>query len=74
MMLMELSIQLTDILMEKITRLIWIQTILTVEKIPFEFSCLELRLDFARPDLPKGYGGWQALDFTPQEQSDGIFK
>lgn len=27
----------------------------------------------ARPDLPKGYGGWQAIDATPQEASDGIF-
>jgi transglutaminase-like putative cysteine protease len=25
----------------------------------------------ARPDLPKGYGGWQAVDATPQETSDG---
>ena len=24
----------------------------------------------ARPDLPKGYGGWQACDATPQETSD----
>ncbi|XP_070552434.1 protein-glutamine gamma-glutamyltransferase K-like [Ptychodera flava] len=28
----------------------------------------------ARPDLPKGYGGWQAVDATPQETSDGIFR
>lgn len=26
-----------------------------------------------RPDLPSGYGGWQAIDATPQETSDGIF-
>ena len=25
----------------------------------------------ARKDLPKGYGGWQAIDATPQEASDG---
>ena len=25
----------------------------------------------ARPDLPKGYGGWQAIDSTPQEASNG---
>ncbi|KAI8519762.1 hypothetical protein Bbelb_030190, partial [Branchiostoma belcheri] len=25
----------------------------------------------ARPDLPEGYGGWQAVDATPQELSDG---
>lgn len=24
----------------------------------------------ARPDLPSGYGGWQAIDATPQEESD----
>jgi len=24
----------------------------------------------SRPDLPKGYGGWQAIDSTPQEESD----
>ena len=24
-----------------------------------------------RPDLPLGYGGWQVLDATPQEASDG---
>ncbi|KAK7115370.1 protein-glutamine gamma-glutamyltransferase K-like [Littorina saxatilis] len=26
----------------------------------------------ARPDLPVGYGGWQAVDATPQEQSNGV--
>ena len=25
----------------------------------------------ARPDLPAGYGGWQAVDATPQEKSNG---
>lgn len=25
----------------------------------------------ARPDLPVGFGGWQAVDSTPQENSDG---
>ena len=25
----------------------------------------------ARPDLPQGYGGWQAIDATPQETSEG---
>ncbi|NP_001154909.1 extracellular transglutaminase [Strongylocentrotus purpuratus] len=29
---------------------------------------------FARPDLPEGYGGWQALDSTPQETSHGEFR
>ena len=24
----------------------------------------------ARPDLPSGFGGWQAIDSTPQEESD----
>lgn len=28
----------------------------------------------ARPDLPKGYGGWQIIDATPQETSDQIFR
>eukprot|EP00092_Neocalanus_flemingeri_P008907 GFUD01009582.1.p1 GENE.GFUD01009582.1~~GFUD01009582.1.p1 ORF type:complete len:767 (-),score=186.34 GFUD01009582.1:232-2472(-) len=28
----------------------------------------------ARPDLPKGYGGWQAIDSTPQEVSDRKFQ
>ncbi|XP_053120670.1 protein-glutamine gamma-glutamyltransferase 4 [Hemicordylus capensis] len=27
-----------------------------------------------RPDLPKGFDGWQAIDATPQEQSQGIFQ
>ncbi len=27
-----------------------------------------------RPDLPKGYGGWQAIDATPQERSNGYNK
>ena len=27
----------------------------------------------ARPDLPQGYGGWQAIDATPQEASDGFY-
>eukprot|EP00028_Trichosphaerium_sp_Am-I-7-wt_P011020 CAMPEP_0168539508 /NCGR_PEP_ID=MMETSP0405-20121227/21874_1 /TAXON_ID=498012 /ORGANISM="Trichosphaerium sp, Strain Am-I-7 wt" /LENGTH=784 /DNA_ID=CAMNT_0008569093 /DNA_START=106 /DNA_END=2459 /DNA_ORIENTATION=+ len=27
-----------------------------------------------RPDLPSGYGGWQALDSRPQEKSEGIFQ
>lgn len=25
----------------------------------------------ARPDLPQGFGGWQAIDATPQEASEG---
>ncbi|XP_071846211.1 protein-glutamine gamma-glutamyltransferase K-like [Apostichopus japonicus] len=28
----------------------------------------------ARPDLPEGYGGWQAVDATPQETSRGSFR
>ncbi|XP_044019930.1 hemocyte protein-glutamine gamma-glutamyltransferase-like isoform X1 [Aphidius gifuensis] len=28
----------------------------------------------ARPDLPKGYGGWQAVDGTPQEESNGVYR
>ncbi|XP_028169712.1 hemocyte protein-glutamine gamma-glutamyltransferase-like, partial [Ostrinia furnacalis] len=28
----------------------------------------------ARPDLPPGYGGWQAIDATPQETSSGMFQ
>ncbi|KAH6946248.1 hypothetical protein HPB50_012451 [Hyalomma asiaticum] len=28
----------------------------------------------ARKDLPSGYGGWQAIDATPQETSDGTYK
>ncbi|CAL8262466.1 unnamed protein product [Merluccius merluccius] len=27
-----------------------------------------------REDLPEGYGGWQALDPTPQEKSSGVFQ
>ncbi|MEE6513868.1 hypothetical protein FKM82_021706 [Ascaphus truei] len=27
----------------------------------------------ARKDLPQGYGGWQVLDPTPQEESEGIY-
>ncbi|XP_013382452.1 hemocyte protein-glutamine gamma-glutamyltransferase-like isoform X3 [Lingula anatina] len=27
----------------------------------------------ARPDLPSGCGGWQAIDATPQELSDGVY-
>ncbi|WAR13579.1 TGMH-like protein [Mya arenaria] len=27
----------------------------------------------ARPDLPVGYGGWQAIDATPQETSQGVY-
>ncbi|XP_046550892.1 protein-glutamine gamma-glutamyltransferase K-like [Haliotis rubra] len=27
----------------------------------------------SRPDLPTGYGGWQAVDATPQETSDGVY-
>ena len=29
---------------------------------------------FRRPDLPEGYGGWQAIDATPQEVSEGEFR
>lgn len=25
-----------------------------------------------RPDLPRGYGGWQIIDATPQERSDKV--
>ncbi|XP_073977845.1 hemocyte protein-glutamine gamma-glutamyltransferase-like [Rhodnius prolixus] len=28
----------------------------------------------ARPDLPAGYGGWQAIDATPQEYSEDVFQ
>ncbi|CAI5642153.1 unnamed protein product [Oreochromis niloticus] len=28
----------------------------------------------ARPDLPQGNGGWQAVDATPQETSQGTFR
>lgn len=28
----------------------------------------------ARPDLPAGYGGWQAIDATPQETSEGVYR
>ncbi|RVE44370.1 hypothetical protein evm_010991 [Chilo suppressalis] len=28
----------------------------------------------ARPDLPAGYGGWQAIDATPQETSAGMYQ
>lgn len=28
----------------------------------------------ARPDLSKGYGGWQAIDATPQETSSGLYQ
>ncbi|XP_017784889.1 PREDICTED: hemocyte protein-glutamine gamma-glutamyltransferase-like [Nicrophorus vespilloides] len=28
----------------------------------------------ARPDLPIGYGGWQAIDATPQEISSGFYQ
>ncbi|XP_076348254.1 hemocyte protein-glutamine gamma-glutamyltransferase-like [Tachypleus tridentatus] len=28
----------------------------------------------ARPDLPTGYGGWQAYDSTPQETSEGVYQ
>ncbi|KAL8593103.1 hypothetical protein ACOMHN_018029 [Nucella lapillus] len=27
----------------------------------------------ARPELPHGYGGWQAFDATPQETSEGVY-
>ncbi|XP_067417824.1 protein-glutamine gamma-glutamyltransferase 4 [Emydura macquarii macquarii] len=27
-----------------------------------------------RPDLPKGFDGWQAVDATPQEISEGIYR
>lgn len=28
----------------------------------------------ARPDLPDGFGGWQVVDATPQETSDGMYR
>ncbi|NXH96719.1 F13A factor, partial [Pachycephala philippinensis] len=28
----------------------------------------------SRPDLPVGYGGWQVVDATPQETSDGMYR
>ncbi|EMP26970.1 Coagulation factor XIII A chain [Chelonia mydas] len=28
----------------------------------------------ARPDLPVGFGGWQVVDSTPQENSDGMYR
>ncbi|XP_043563065.1 protein-glutamine gamma-glutamyltransferase 2 isoform X2 [Chiloscyllium plagiosum] len=32
-----------------------------------------LEVWMTRPDLPPGYDGWQVLDPTPQERSDGIY-
>lgn len=29
---------------------------------------------FSRPDLPPGYGGWQAVDATPQEASEAVMR
>jgi transglutaminase 1 len=28
----------------------------------------------SRPDLPHGYDGWQTIDGTPQEKSDGLYR
>ncbi|XP_031145715.1 coagulation factor XIII A chain [Sander lucioperca] len=28
----------------------------------------------SRPDLPTGFGGWQIVDATPQETSDGMYR
>ncbi|KAL1124055.1 hypothetical protein AAG570_001825, partial [Ranatra chinensis] len=28
----------------------------------------------SRPDLPQGYGGWQIIDATPQEESDSMYR
>ncbi|KAK9954663.1 hypothetical protein ABG768_016713 [Culter alburnus] len=28
----------------------------------------------SRPDLPSGFGGWQVVDSTPQEGSQGVFR
>jgi len=28
----------------------------------------------SRDDLPEGFGGWQAIDATPQETSDGVYQ
>uniref|UniRef100_A0A669DAZ8 Coagulation factor XIII, A1 polypeptide b n=2 Tax=Oreochromis niloticus TaxID=8128 RepID=A0A669DAZ8_ORENI len=28
----------------------------------------------SRPDLPPGFGGWQVVDATPQETSDGMYR
>ena len=28
----------------------------------------------ARPDLVAGYGGWQVVDSTPQERSNGKYR
>ncbi|XP_037334947.2 coagulation factor XIII A chain [Pungitius pungitius] len=28
----------------------------------------------SRPDLPPGFGGWQIVDSTPQETSDGMYR
>ncbi|XP_054609764.1 coagulation factor XIII A chain [Dunckerocampus dactyliophorus] len=28
----------------------------------------------SRPDLPAGFGGWQVVDATPQETSDGFYR
>lgn len=27
-----------------------------------------------RPDLPRGYGGWQIIDATPQETSENVMR
>ncbi|XP_015684598.1 protein-glutamine gamma-glutamyltransferase 2, partial [Protobothrops mucrosquamatus] len=43
-----------------------------VKMLPRNFHCW-VECWMARPDLPSGYDGWQALDPTPQEKSEGVY-
>ena len=42
---------------------------LTVTAVPFRNFHVWNEAWMSRPDLPTGFGGWQALDATPQEES-----
>ncbi|KAG7276390.1 hypothetical protein CRUP_021901 [Coryphaenoides rupestris] len=45
---------------------------LTTDSI-WNFHCWN-EVFLSRPDLPFGYGGWQCVDATPQETSDGFYR
>uniref|UniRef100_A0A3P8XEH1 protein-glutamine gamma-glutamyltransferase n=2 Tax=Esox lucius TaxID=8010 RepID=A0A3P8XEH1_ESOLU len=59
----------TDIILDdngKIDRLRTVDTI-------WNYHCWN-ECYMTRPDLPPGFGGWQVVDATPQETSDGMYR
>ncbi|XP_034412587.1 coagulation factor XIII A chain [Cyclopterus lumpus] len=59
----------TDIILDESGRIDRVRTRDTI----WNYHCWN-ECYMSRPDLPTGFGGWQVVDATPQETSDGMYR